>query len=113
MSPEVRSVRVSRRRFLALAAAGVAVAALPGQAALAQSGGPGVRAQRFSHEGSAVRIEPASGAEEPEISVDGNSVELIDSNGAYRAAGFMYSPQPTAEDLAKRLVERKQVIPGL
>ena len=91
---------LTRRAFLALAGAGIAVAA----------GMPAARAEispkRFSYEGAAVEISPkGSGAE---ISVDGVGMEVVDSNGAYRVAGFMYAPQPTPEGLAKRLIENRR-----
>jgi hypothetical protein len=96
---------LTRRAFLALASAGIAVVA----------GLPAARAEiapkRFSHEGAAVEISGKGG--DTEISVDGRGVEVVNSNGAYRAAGFMYSPQPTAEELAKRLVENRRSIAGL
>ena len=47
-----------------------------------------------------------------EISVAGKRFEVVDSNGAYRASGFMYAPQATPEALAKRLVENRSRIAG-
>ncbi len=98
-------VTLSRRRFLALSAAGLIVAALPGGPVAAATEG----ARGFSYRGSEVRVEAGA---EPRIVVDGEALEVIDSNGAYRAAGFMYSPQPTLEKLAKRLVENRSRIAG-
>lgn len=96
---------LTRRAFLTLAGAGIAVAAGLPSAARAE-----IAPKRFSYEGADVEIAPkGSGAE---ISVDGLGVEVVDSNGAYRAAGFMYSPQPTPEELAKRLVENRHRIAG-
>ncbi len=46
------------------------------------------------------------------IEVDGESIEVLDTNGAYRAANFAYSPQPTPDALAKRLVERQNEVNG-
>ncbi len=98
---------LTRRAFLALAAAGIAVAA--GLPATARAD---VAPKRFSHRGADVEI--AAKGRGAEISVDGRGVEVVDSNGAYRAAGFMYSPQPTTEELAKRLVEnRRRIARGL
>ena len=97
---------LSRRRFLGLAAAGVAVAAFPAAGARAQEVG-----REFSFEGSEINIKPRAG-EEPVIEVDGDAVDVIDTNGAYRAADFAYSPQPTPKALAKRLVERRNKIDG-
>ena len=72
-----------------------------------------VAPKRFSHEGADVAITSKKGGG-TKISVDGFGVEVVDSNGAYRAAGFMYSPQPTTEQLAKRLVEnRRRIARGL
>ena len=96
---------LSRRRFLALSAAGLIVAALPGGPAAAATEG----ARRFSYRGSEVRVEAGA---EPRIVVDGEVLEVIDSNGAYRAAGFMYSPQATLEELGERLVDNHARIAG-
>ena len=96
---------LTRQAFLALAGAGIAViAGLP--AARAE-----IAPKRFSHEGAALEISGKGG--DTEISVDDVGVEVVNSNGAYRAAGFMYSPQPTPEELAKRLVENRRSIAGL
>lgn len=91
---------------MTLAGAGIVVAAGLPSAARAE-----IATKRFSHEGAAVEISGrGSGVK---ISVDGRGVEVVDSNGAYRAAGFMYAPQPTPEDLAKRLVEnRRRIMAG-
>ena len=96
---------LSRRRFLALSAAGLIVSALPGGRATAATQGEGA----FSYRGSEVSVETGA---EPRIVVDGEALEVIDSNGAYRAAGFMYSPQPTIEELARRLVDNRARIAG-
>ena len=99
---------LTRRAFLALAGAGIAVAA--GLPATARAE---IAPKRFAHEGVDVEIAPKKG-DGAEISVDGRGFEVVDSNGAYRAAGFMYSPQPTPEELAKRLVEnRRRIVRGL
>jgi hypothetical protein len=97
---------LTRRAFLALAGAGIAVAAGLPTAARAQ-----IAPKRFSYKGAVVQIAGERGS--IGISVDGRGLEVVDSNGAYRAAGFMYSPQPTLEELAKRLVENRASIAGL
>lgn len=102
---ENSDVTLSRRRFLALSAAGLIVAALPGGPAAAATEG----ARGFSYRGSEVRVEAGA---EPRIMVDGEALEVIDSNGAYRAAGYMYSPHPTLEELAKRVVDNRARIAG-
>ena len=102
---ENSGMTLSRRRFLALSAAGLIVAVLPGGPAVAATD----RARRFSYRGSEVRVEAGG---EPRILVDGETLEVIDSNGAYRAAGFMYSPQATLEELAKRLLDNRGRIAG-
>ena len=96
---------LTRRAFLTLAGAGIAVAAGMPTAARAE-----VATKRFSHEGAKVEI--AAKGRGAEIAVDGRGVEMVSSNGAYRAAGLMYAPQPTAEELAKRLVENRRRIAG-
>jgi hypothetical protein len=92
---------LTRRAFLTLAGAGIAVAAGMPTAALAE-----IASKRFSHEGAKVEIASKKGGS-LELYIDGRRVEVVDSNGAYRAAGFMYSPQPTPEVLAKRLVDNR------
>ena len=96
---------LTRGAFLTLAGAGIAVVA--GLPATARAE---IAPKRFSHEGADVEI--AAKGRGAEIAVDGRGVEMVASNGAYRAAGFMYSPQPTAEELAKRLVENRRRIAG-
>ena len=96
---------LTRGAFLALAGAGIAVAA--GLPATARAE---VAPKRFSHQGADVEIAGEGG--NAEISVDGLGFEVVGSNGAYRAAGFMYAPQPTPEELAKRLVENRRRIAG-
>ena len=96
---------LTRRAFLTLAGAGIAVAAGLPTAARAE-----IVPKRFSYEGSVVEIAGEWG--DIGISVDGRGLEVVDSNGAYRAAGFMYSPQPTPEELAKRLVDNRARIAG-
>jgi hypothetical protein len=92
---------LTRQAFLTLAGAGIAVVAGMPAAARAE-----VAPKRFSYEGTKVEIAPQKGGG-LEISVDGKGVKVVDSNGAYRAAEFMYSPQPTPEVLAKRLVDNR------
>lgn len=95
---------LSRRRFLGLAASGVAVAVLPATAARAQG-----TAREFTFEGSEISVKPQA-SEEPVVEVDGEPVEVLDTNGAYRAADFAYAPQPTPDALAKRLVQRQNKV---
>lgn len=102
---------MSRGRFLALSAAGLG-ATVAGMPLLAGS----VRAQEeaagatreFSHRGVSVRLETAGGR--PSIVIDGQTFGVVDTNGAYRAAGFMYSPQPSLERFAQRVVENRDRI---
>jgi hypothetical protein len=93
---------LTRRAFLTFAGAGIAVAAGMPTAALAE-----IASKRFSHEGAKVEIASKKKGGGLELYIDGRRVEVVDSNGAYRAAGFMYSPQPTPEGLAKRLVDNR------
>ena len=93
---------LTRQAFLTLAGAGIAVVAGMPAAARAE-----VAPKRFSYEGTKVEIAPKNKGGSLEISVDGKGVKVVDSNGAYRAAEFMYSPQPTPEVLAKRLVDNR------
>ncbi len=96
---------LSRRRFLALSAAGLIVSALPGGRATAAT----EEESAFSYRGSEVSVETGA---EPRIVVDDEALEVVDSNGAYRAAGFMYSPQQTLEELARRVIDNRARIAG-
>ncbi len=91
---------------MALSAAGlgatVAGVSLPAGAARTQEADA---AREISHRGVSVRLETAGGR--PRIVLDGKALGVVDTNGAYRAAGFMYSPQPTLEQLARRVVENR------
>lgn len=106
--------RMSRRRFLALSAAGLAVAGLGvggARPAAAREETPrlGGVSRRFAYRGSEVLVEEAP---EPRISIDGEDLYVIDSNGAYRAARFAYSPASSLDELAKRVVDNRAKIPG-
>lgn len=83
------------------------MAGVPLPAARAQE----IVAREFSYEGSSVRIETSDAG--PRIVVDGRSLTVVDSNGAYRAPGSMYSPEQTLEGLARRTVENRAGLSAL
>jgi hypothetical protein len=102
MDPEETSGtprELSRREFLALlGAAGVLATGVWPTPAWAEPG------RAFTHEGMSIFVQ---GSEDGELAlkIDGEPVQAVYSNGAYRAANFMYSPQPSLEDLAKRVAD--------
>lgn len=90
---------LSRREFLALlGAAGVLATGVGAAPAWAEPG------RTFTHEGRRIVIQENEGGK-LELQIDGEPVRAVYSNGAYRAANFMYSPQPSAEDLARGVVD--------
>jgi hypothetical protein len=95
---------LGRRRFLALSVAGLAVVALPGSPA-AFTG----KMRTFSHSGREVSV---GNLGQPELIVDGEALEVVFTNGAYRAVEFAFSPQPTLEALGRRVAENAGRIPG-
>ena len=100
--------RFGRREFLKLGGAGAGAIALGGCSALAV--GQAAAEDAFSYRGSRALVRRRGGR--PEILIDGARLETVDSNGAYRAAGFVFSPQPTPGDLARRLVDYRIAMRG-
>lgn len=96
------SRRLSRGEFLALGTAGVSALLVGGYAATAvgQSTRDGVM---ISYRGR--RISVSTAGRTPEVSIDGQRLVVVDSGGAFRAAGYVFEPQQTASDLAKRLID--------
>lgn len=87
----------SRQRFLGLSVAGLAVAAIP----------DGRRT--FSHLGKEISVATDGGEE---LIVEGKSLRVISSNGAYRTAELAFAPEFTLEDLGRRVAENTGRIPG-
>lgn len=94
---------LSRRGFLSLSVAGLAVVALPSGPAETD----GMRT--FTHSGREVKV-AADGREK--LVVGGEELNVITSNGAYRTLEFAFSPQPTLEALGKRVAENAGRIAG-
>ena len=98
---------LTRREFVGLGAAGAAAFVLAGCA--------GVMAQEeqgtgFSYKGRRIRVAKREGR--PELFIDGERIVTVHSNGAFRAANFMFSPQPTRVGLAKRIVDYRAGLAG-
>jgi hypothetical protein len=98
-----RPRELNRREFLALLAAVLAAGsyAMPAWAQTQRT---------FTHEGRRVSLQERDG--EFELYIDGKPVVTVDSNGVYRAANFMYSPQLTLEELAKSMIDHRAVPAG-
>jgi len=100
-----RPRELSRREFLALlGATGVLATGSYAMPAWAQT------QRTFTHEGRRISLQERDG--ELELYIDGKPVETVDSNGVYRAANFMYSPQLTLEELAKSMIDHRAVQAG-
>ena len=99
---------LSRREFLIAGAVGAGALAFGGSAALGQEAAPRGRGAERSveHRGSEVRVGRANGRDE--LYVDGEHIRTIDSNGVYRADGFMFSPETDLVELGKRVVDARR-----
>ena len=100
---EVGGGALSRRSFLSLSVAGLAVIALPGGPAVTD----GMRT--FVHRDRKVSVATDG---RHKLIVGGEQLHVITSNGAYRALEFPFLPQPTLEDLGRRVAENANRIPG-
>ena len=95
---------LSRQRFLGLSMAGLAVAVFPvGQSVIPD------RRRTFVHRGKEISVATDGG---DELIVEGESLRVVYSNGAYRAAEFAFAPSSTLEDLGRRVAENTGRIPG-
>jgi hypothetical protein len=103
--PRRRRRRFSRREFLALGAAGTSVLAFGGVAFGQQQGRTtGVaQADEEEYKGHKIAVKKKKGREEPYV--DDMHIDIIRTNGAYRADGYVFDPQPTIKDLAKAMVD--------
>ncbi len=55
------------------------------------------------------RVRPAA----PELAIDGESVVTVrDRSGVYRAANFMFAPEPSLVNLAKRMIDYEDAAQG-
>lgn len=105
--------RFSRRKFVGLGIAGIGLGLLPGCGSLSAAQQAPTSAARKNevvlyrgHEISlGVRNGPKARKDPPELSIDGKPIVTVDSNGAFRAANFMFSPAKTRVELAKSIVD--------
>ena len=50
--------------------------------------------------------------EKPELSIDGKQIFIIrNASGAYLASGFAFDPQPSAVELARKIIDYQQANP--
>ena len=94
---------LSRQSFLALSVAGLAVVSLP------VSLGTNRGTRTFTHSGREISVGTGENAE---LIVDGERLQVVSSNGAYRAVEFAFAPQQTIEDLGRRVAENAGRIAG-
>ena len=109
------SRRFTRRQILAFGAAGAGLAAFAhsasGQGAGRGPEGPPPRGRvvaSLQHRGSAIRVERANGRRE--LYIDDEHIRIVDNTGEYRAAGFMFSPEPTPEALGKNIIDARRAL---
>jgi len=48
----------------------------------------------------------------PQLSIDGKPITTVNTNGAYRAAGFVFSPSDTQVELAKKMIDYQIALEG-
>ena len=50
--------------------------------------------------------------EKPELSIDGKQIFIVrNASGAYLASGFAFDPQPSAFELARKIIDYQQANP--
>jgi hypothetical protein len=96
--------RLNRREFLAAGVASASMLAFGG-IAFARSRGSEV-AESARYRNSDIRVVRANGRRE--LYIDGEHVRTIDTNGVYRADGFVFSPEPTLKDLGMRMIDARR-----
>jgi len=64
----------------------------------------------FSYEGHEVLLKLRNG--HPQLSIDGEPVVVVDTNGTYRAAGYAFDWASTPQDLAKKLIDYRAALEG-
>mgnify|MGYP001271727233 FL=1 len=98
--------RFSRREALALGAAASVLVAL-GTGARGSSGQE-ARERVLLHKGRRIAIRRVRGRRE--LYIEGEHIRTVHSNGAYRAEGFVFSPSPTLEELAREMVDYRAAL---
>jgi hypothetical protein len=96
--------RLNRKEFLAAGVASASILAFGG-IAFAQSRGSEV-AESARYRNSDIRVLRTNGRRE--LYIDGEHIRTIDTNGVYRADGFVFSPEPTLKDLGMRLIDARR-----
>src|SRR5215210_524097 len=94
---------LSRRDFLILGGAGAGALAIGGYAARIAEGQ--VETESFLYRGKEVLIKRHNG--HPELSIDGESILVVDTNGTYRAAGYAFDWASTPKGLAKKIIDNR------
>lgn len=98
--------RISRREFVGLGVAGAGLVLLPGclpsAGAQQRPGGP-ANSGAVNYRGHAIAVERRNGR--PELFIDGERIVTVDTNGAFRAANFMFSPASTRQELARSIID--------
>lgn len=94
---------ITRRRFL-LGGAGGVIGLLSGalmNVSWARSPYPGELAVRVIERGRS-----------RELLISGQKIPTVSSNGAYRAANFMFAPEPNLRELGKSIAEYRSAVNG-
>ncbi|QYJ15084.1 hypothetical protein Rxycam_00896 [Rubrobacter xylanophilus DSM 9941] len=98
--------RFSRREALALGAAASVLVALG--TGVRDVGGREESGRTLLHRGRRIRIQRVRGRRE--LYIEGEHIRTVHSNGAYRAEGFVFSPSPTLEELAREMVDYRAAL---
>jgi hypothetical protein len=98
---------LSRREFLVLGGAGTGALAFGGLAARVAQGRERA-GEAFSYGGSEVIVGWRKG--HPLLSIDGEPVVVVDTNGTYRAAGYAFDWASTPKGLAKKMIDNRNLL---
>ncbi len=105
--PERRtSRRFSRRELLALGAAGASALTFGGGVAFGQQSRAAAQAADAPEEhykGHKIKVKEEKGRQE--LYVDDARITTIQTNGAFRAEGYMFDPQGDIKRLAKAMID--------
>ena len=107
---------LSRREFLVAGVAATGLLATVGfamparaQPTRAHPSHAGAVGRTLLHRGKEISIRRSSDGLE-ELAIEGRPVRTVYLNGAYRAMYFAYSPQPTLEDLGRRMIDYRAAL---
>jgi hypothetical protein len=98
---------LSRRDFLVLGGAGASALAF-GALGARVAAGQEEAGDAFSYGGSEVIVSWRNG--HPLLSIDGEPIMVVDTNGTYRAAGYAFDWSSTPKGLAKKVIDNRNLL---